>query len=95
MSSPITIFLDGIPVLDSTPENAHPVEYEKGNTKYSREDYIGRRNGLLYGAWESTSNGACMEAIPERSSIEEKMILTLEDMGPCANSKHVIKATMK
>jgi hypothetical protein len=95
MSKSIKDFLDSISILDGTPENAQPLDYEKGTPKYSREDYIGRRNGLLYGAWESSSTGACMDAIPERSSIEESMILTSEIIGQCANKRNVIKVTMK
>lgn len=97
MSNSTHNYLDGIPILDAAPENAHPAVYDEGKAaaKYSREDYIAQRDGKVYGTWESSFTGACMEGIPQRSYIEAGAITSYENMGACSNKHNVIKVTMK
>ncbi|MCQ2995377.1 hypothetical protein NLO95_14765 [Pseudomonas syringae] len=89
--------LNSIPTLHVPPENSYPVDFSAGKPreKFSREDYMARRNGLVYGAWESSITGACMEAIPQRSYIEEIAIAEFVNMGACANGRNVIKVILK
>lgn len=77
--------VESIPVSSEAPDNPVALAF----TNFSRKDLLRNVNGQLYGNWNPSFGGACIDPYANKY-INQGSVISLREVGTCAQSGYAI-----